>query len=78
MRHFEEQRLALECLRIADGNVERARALLAFVTGKEADDAKAKLDAVRAVVREDVRTPQSVAEFVVREASAASARVGHS
>lgn len=50
MRDIEEQRVALECLKIAQGNVGLARDMLAFVTGREQDDAKRKRDAVREVI----------------------------
>lgn len=60
MRNPDEQQLALECLRLAHGNgetgwefvIRRAEQYHAFVTGRDADDAKAKL----AVVREAVAT----------------------
>ena len=47
MRDIEEQRLALECLKLAGGCIRHAEGMLAFVTGRDADDAKAKLEAVR-------------------------------
>jgi hypothetical protein len=60
MRSPEEQRVALDCLALAQGTsqhlehpseiINRAQAYFAFVTGTAADDAKAKLDAVRQVV----------------------------
>lgn len=60
MRTIEEQQFALNCLSLAvthmdgfgDGNeaLELAARFHDFVTGKEQDDAKRKLDAVREVV----------------------------
>lgn len=50
MRDLDEQRIALECLVLAHGDIADAMAFLAFVTGTDEDDAKAKLDAVRAAV----------------------------
>ena len=50
MRNPEERTLALECLRLADGNVTHAEQLLAFVLGADTDDAKAKLAIVREAV----------------------------
>jgi len=57
MRDPEEQRVALECLALANNPgipaevvVQRAAAFYAFVTGTDVDDAKRKLDAVREVI----------------------------
>lgn len=60
MRNIEEQQFALNCLSLAvqhmdgfgDGNeaLELAARFHAFVTGREEDDAKNKLDAVRGIV----------------------------
>lgn len=50
MRWTDEQQVALECLKIAEGNIPAARAMLAFVTGRDADDAKDKLEEVRKIV----------------------------
>jgi len=57
MRSIEEQRVALDCLKLADNPharaevvTERAAAFFAFVTGRDVDDAKRKLDAVREAV----------------------------
>lgn len=58
MRDTSDRVLALECLRLALGHhdrlngepIDNAAKLFAFVTGSDVDDAKAKLDAVRAVV----------------------------
>jgi hypothetical protein len=50
MRNPDEQRIALECVRLAEGRVDHAAEILAFVTGEAADDAKAKLEAVREAV----------------------------
>lgn len=50
MRDIEEQRIALECLKLAEGDLGLADAFIAFVTGEEQDDAKSKLNAVREVV----------------------------
>lgn len=56
MRDIEQQRIALECLKLAQdgsgdagGIVTRAEAFYAFVTGSE--NANAKLAAVRDAVR---------------------------
>lgn len=48
MRNPDEQRLALECLRLASGNTQDAEAMLAFVTGRDADDSKARPEIMRA------------------------------
>jgi hypothetical protein len=40
VRPIEEQRLALECLRLADGNIDAAEAMLAFVTGSVSGNAR--------------------------------------
>lgn len=57
MRDYEQQHIALECLKLAasgritgDGPINMAERFYAFVTGEDEDGAKAKLDAVRAVV----------------------------
>lgn len=50
MRAIEEQRLALDCLQLAHGDVALAERYYAFVTGKDVDDAKRKLDAVQKAV----------------------------
>lgn len=50
MRPEREAEMALECLRIAHGDISHAETMLRFVTGKEVDDARAKLDAVKAVI----------------------------
>lgn len=54
MRSENDQRTALECLKLAHNPeapvervVQRATAFYTFVTGKELDDAKRKIDAVR-------------------------------
>lgn len=56
MRDSHIRDLALECLQLADPRehapedvVARAAIYLAFVTGEDTDDAKAKLDAVRKI-----------------------------
>lgn len=58
MRSIEEQSFALECLRLASAPEKPARDVVrdagffhAFVTGKDVDDAKRKLDAVSEVIR---------------------------
>jgi len=50
MRSPEQQEIALRCVGLANGNVEQAQRIYAFVTGQEQDDAKRKLNAVREVV----------------------------
>ena len=59
MRSDNEQRTALECLKLAHNPeapaevvVQRAAAFYTFVTGTDVDDAKRKLDAVREAVRD--------------------------
>lgn len=61
MRSIEEQRVAFDCLKLADNQharaevvTERAAAFFAFVTGQDVDDAKRKLDAVREVITTSV------------------------
>ena len=50
MRPEREAEMALECLRIAQGSLPHAEKMLSFVTGKAIDDAKRKLDAVKAAI----------------------------
>lgn len=58
MRDEQQQRIALECLKLAVTNadvmhldpLENAARFYAFVTGEDADDAKAKLAAVREAI----------------------------
>lgn len=42
MRSEREAEMALECLRIAQGSVQCAEKMLAFVTGQTVDDVEAK------------------------------------
>jgi hypothetical protein len=48
MRSHEDRETALECLRIAKGDVDHATRMLAFVTG---DDAAEKLAAVQEALK---------------------------
>lgn len=55
MRDHEDRAIALECLRLAISAqaidpIDIAGRMLAFVTGTDGDDSKAKLAAVREVV----------------------------
>lgn len=54
MRPEFEQSLALECLKLALGDLAEAESYFAFVTGRKTDDAKARLDAVREALKTDL------------------------
>lgn len=54
MRSIEDQRVALDCAALAlqhGRDLADAAQIYAFVTGKDEDDAKRKLDAVSEVIR---------------------------
>lgn len=51
MRSYEEQGIALQCVSLAQGDVEHARRIYAFVTGEDEESAEDRLRAVFAAIK---------------------------